>query len=94
MIEKIGLERVAKLDIMCRYVPLVDTIPNRNVRQRQSGRYYITVDTHSRYMTTILWRIAATFDIDLVVLNYPPDTRKKYKKYSLKKPGHRLIPLL
>lgn len=85
VLEKIGLERVRKLGIMCRYAPLVDTIPNNNVRQRQSGGYYVTVDTHHRYMTKILWRIAATFDIDLVVGNRSPDERKRHKKYSPRK---------
>lgn len=84
VLEKIGLERIEKLDITVRYIPLVSIIPDDNVRQRQSGKYYITVDTHWRYMTTILLRIAATFNIDLIVGNNPLNTRKKYKKYLTK----------
>ena len=86
VLEKIGLKRIAELDIMCRNAPLVEMFPSPNVRQRRSGIYYITVDTHSRYMTKMLLRIAVTLDIDLVVGHGPPNPYEKYKKYPKRDP--------
>ena len=49
VLEKIGLKRIAELDIMCRNAPLVEMFPSPNVRQRRSGnilhngRYSLTL---------------------------------------------------
>ncbi len=84
VLEEIGLENVARLDIKCRYQPLISPRPIPDLRQRKSGIYYINVDTHWRYMSTMLYRIGITLDIDLKLAYGAPVYYTKNKKYPLK----------
>ena len=84
VLEEIGLENVARLDIKCRYQPLISLHPIPDLRQRKSGIYYINVDTHWRYMSTMLYRIGITLDIDLKLAYGAPVYYTKKKKYRLK----------
>ena len=67
VIEKVGVERIKKLDIECRYVPLIDRYDYEDVQQEESGSYYIVTDSSSRRKKSILEEIADRLDIDLIV---------------------------
>jgi len=67
VIEKVGVERIKKLDIECRYVPLIDRNYYEDVQQEESGIYYIVTDSSSERKKSILEEIARRLNVDLIV---------------------------
>ena len=67
VIEKVGIESVKNLDLVCRYIPLIDSVKSYEVAQKESGDYYITVDSSTSRKITILNDIAESLDVDLIV---------------------------
>ena len=65
VIEKIGIERVRDLNIMCGNVPLVETIEHLGIRQEKSGIYYIVTGSPTDKKIEILWEIANRLGIDM-----------------------------
>ena len=66
VIEKVGIESVKNLDLECRYTPLIDSVKSSEVAQKESGDYYIAVDSSTSRKIAILNDIAESLDVDLI----------------------------
>ena len=65
VIEKIGIERVKDLGIVCRRVPLIDTT-NHPRTQIKSGRYFVVTSSSTSTKIDQLSKIADRLDVDLI----------------------------
>ncbi len=66
VIEKIGIERVKDLGIVCRRVPLIDTTNHPRITQRKSGRYFVVTSSSTSTKIDQLNKIAHRLDVDLI----------------------------
>lgn len=66
VIEKIGIERVKDLGIVCRRVPLIDTTNHQGIPQRKSGRYFVVTSSSTPTKIKQLNTIADQLDEDLI----------------------------
>ena len=66
VIEKIGIERVKDLGIVCRRVPLIDTTNHQGISQRKSGRYFVVTSSSTPTKIKQLNTIADQLDEDLI----------------------------
>ena len=66
VIEKIGIERVKDLGIVCRRVPLIDTTNHQGIPQRKSGGYFVVTSSSTPTKIKQLNTIADQLDEDLI----------------------------
>ena len=66
VIEKIGIERVKDLGIVCRRVPLIDTTNHPSITQRKSGRYFVVTSSSTLTKIDQLNKIAHRLGVDLI----------------------------
>lgn len=66
VIEKIGIESVKDLGIICRRVPLIDTINHSGITQRKSGRYFVVTCSSTPTKIRQLNKIADQLGVDLI----------------------------
>ena len=66
IIEKIGIERVKDLGIVCRRVPLIDTTNHPSITQRKSGRYFVVTSSSTLTKIDQLNKIADQLGVDLI----------------------------
>ena len=66
VIEKIGIERVKDLGIVCRRVPLIDTTNHPSITQRKSGRYFVVTSSSTLTKIDQLNKIADRLGVDLI----------------------------
>ena len=66
VIEKEGVERIERLGIECRYVPLISLTNYIDIQSTQSGVYYIVTDSSTTRKIAILDEIAECLDVDLI----------------------------
>ena len=65
-IEKIGIERAKEVGLICRGVPLIDTVNHPGIRQGESGRYFIVTNSNTTTKIKQLNKIADELDEDLI----------------------------
>lgn len=65
-IKKIGIERVKELGIVCRHVPLIDTILHPDIDQKKSGNYYVVTSSSTPRKIRFLNKIAHQLNEDLI----------------------------
>ena len=73
VIEKLGLEKVAALDIIRRKIPLVSTSKYPGRTQRQSGSYYIYAGATTQDKRRDLMKIAEGLSVELKVEIIPKE---------------------
>jgi hypothetical protein len=69
-IEEVGIERVKKLGIECRYVPLIDnsiSVYFDEIQRTESGSYSIVTDSSTGRKKRILDEIIRWLGVDMVV---------------------------
>ena len=65
-IEKIGVEDVRDLGLICRGVPLIDTTDHPGINQRKSGIYFIATSCSTPTKIRFLNIIADRLEVDLI----------------------------
>ena len=73
VIEKLGIEKVAALDIIRQKIPLIATSEYPDRYQRQSGSYYILTDTMTIDKKRDLMKIAKGLGVELKVEIVPKE---------------------
>ncbi|MDE0466430.1 MAG: type I restriction enzyme HsdR N-terminal domain-containing protein [Candidatus Poribacteria bacterium] len=73
VIEKLGVEKVAALDIIRQKIPLVSASEYTGYAQRQSGSYYISVDATTIDKKRDLMKIAKGLGVELKVEIIPKE---------------------
>ena len=66
VIEEVGIERVRDLGIVCRRVPLIDTIDHPGINQVKSGIYFIVTSSSTFTKIKQLNKIADQLGVDLI----------------------------
>ena len=66
VIEKIGIEDVKDLGIICRRVPLIDTIDHLGITQRKSGTYFVATCSSTPTKIKQLNKIGDQLNVDLI----------------------------
>ena len=66
VIEKIGIERVKDLGIVCRRVPFIDTTNHPGITQRKSGDYFVVTSSSTSTKIKQLNKIADRLGVDLI----------------------------
>ena len=67
VIEKVGIDRVKRLNIIINSIPLISTSKDPERQQRKLGEYYIYVGKSTRHKEQLLNKIASNLRIDLQV---------------------------
>ena len=66
VIEKIGIEDVKDLGIVCRRVPLIDTTNHPGITQRKSGKYFVVTCSSTPTKIKQLNKIDDQLHVDLI----------------------------
>ena len=67
VIEKLGIQKVEKLNKKHNGVPLISTAGNHTYTQRKLGRYYIVTHSATKTKKRYLEEIASDLDVELKV---------------------------
>ena len=67
VIEKIGIQKVEKLNLVCRKAPLISTSDDPKYKTRRFGKYHIMVFSSNKEKKRLLEKIASELDVSLKV---------------------------